>query len=501
MKEATLCFPNQLFEINPSIAEGRDIYLIEDSLFFGDFECITFFHKKKLVLHRASMKYYEDFLKKEGFNVIYLDYQNISKSDPNNTTLKALFELLNARNIEKIHYLEPVDLVLESRLEKFCKFYEINRIIYENPGFFCSKAYIENFFKNRKRYLQTSFYIEQRKRMNILIENGKPVGGKWTYDKENRKKIPKDIEIPKLVKPGINEYLNEALKYVSTKFSENLGRIDNFCYPVTHKDAIEWFNTFLVERFHFFGPYEDAIEANNHLLFHSLLSPILNIGLITPHRVIKQTLNYAKRTDIPLNSLEGFIRQIIGWREFIRAIYIREGAKQRDSNYWQNKRKLPNSFYNGTTGILPIDNLIKSLINTGYLHHIERLMLLGNFMNLCEIASNEIYRWFMEFFIDAYDWVMVPNVYGMSLNADGGLITTKPYISSSNYIKKMSNYPSGRWNSIWDGLYWRFINKHKEKIKKNPRMSMMINILNKMNAEKLLNHIETAENFLSDLFK
>ena len=183
----------------------------------------------------------------------------------------------------------------------------------------------------------------------------------------------------------------------------------------------------------------------------------------------------------------------------MRAIYVLKGVKQRNSNHWNHKYPMPKALYDASTGIYPVDNVIKRLFNDGYLHHIERLMILGNFMNLCEIDPKAIYKWFMELFIDAYDWVMVPNVYGMSLNADGGLITTKPYISSSNYVLKMSNYTKGDWCDIWNGLYWRFIHKNQEKIKKNPRMSMMVNIMKRMDTDKLSSHLEIANKFLKKL--
>lgn len=202
-----------------------------------------------------------------------------------------------------------------------------------------------------------------------------------------------------------------------------------------------------------------------------------------------------------MNSLEGFIRQIMGWREFIRIVYEREGSHQRTKNFWGFERKIPKSFWLGKTGILPVDNVIQKLLQTGYSHHIERLMVMGNFMLLCEFHPDEVYRWFMEMYVDAYDWVMVPNVYGMSQFADGGLITTKPYISGSNYLLKMSDYPKGVWTEIWDGLFWRFIYVHRDFFLKNPRMGMMVKMFDKMPEEKQNHHIDVAKNFLKKLDK
>ena len=237
----------------------------------------------------------------------------------------------------------------------------------------------------------------------------------------------------------------------------------------------------------------------NSILNHSVLTPMLNVGLIEPKEIIDECLDYAKTHDIPINSSEGFIRQILGWREFIRGIYISRGDEERTKNFWKFKKKIPQSFYNGSTGIHPIDDTIKKILKTGYCNHIERLMVLGNFMLLCEFDPDEVYRWFMELFIDSYDWVMVPNVYGMSQFSDGGLFASKPYISSSNYIIKMSNYGKGDWQPKWDGLFWRFMNLHRDFFLSNPRLGMLVHVFDKMPTEKKQKHIDVAEGFLAQL--
>jgi deoxyribodipyrimidine photolyase-related protein len=256
---------------------------------------------------------------------------------------------------------------------------------------------------------------------------------------------------------------------------------------------------FFKTRFSAFGAYEDAIVSNQKILHHSVLTPMLNTGLISPQYIIDETLRYARNHEVPLNSLEGFIRQIIGWREFIRAVYELKGSEERTKNYWGFTRKIPASFWTGTTGIEPIDSTIKKVLETGYCHHIERLMVLGNFMLLCEFDPDEVYRWFMELFIDAYDWVMVPNVYGMSQFADGGLMSTKPYISGSNYLMKMSDYKKGNWQPIWDGLFWRFMHTHRDFFLRNPRLGMLVKSFDKMPEIKQKAHLDVAEQFLHSL--
>jgi deoxyribodipyrimidine photolyase-related protein len=234
-------------------------------------------------------------------------------------------------------------------------------------------------------------------------------------------------------------------------------------------------------------------------MFHSLLTPALNIGLINPNEIVERALSHAENHEIPLNSLEGFIRQIIGWREFLNGIYRHRGVEIRNGNHWNHRRRMPASFYDASTGIPPVDDAIRNALDHGYCHHIERLMVLGNFMLLCRIKPDEIYRWFMEMFIDAYDWVMVPNVYGMSQFADGGTFTTKPYLSGSNYIRKMSDYPKGEWCETWDGLYWSFIGDHLDFFSGNHRLSMMARSWEKMEPAKQEAHRENAGNFIRSL--
>ncbi len=288
--------------------------------------------------------------------------------------------------------------------------------------------------------------------------------------------------------------------YVETHFSDHLGKLtEQSLYPTNFQTTETWFRAFLEQRFTDFGIYEDAIVAENSILNHSVLTPMLNIGLITPMEVLEKSLDYAKEHNVPLNSTEGFVRQIMGWREFIRGIYEAKGTEERTRNYWGFTKKIPPSFYDGTTGIYPIDQTIKKILDTGYCHHIERLMVLGNFMMLCEFDPDEVYRWFMELFIDAYDWVMVPNVYGMSQFADGGLMATKPYISGSNYLMKMSNYKKAAWQATWDGLFWRFMDTHRSFFLKNPRLGMLVRMFDKMPPEKKEAHLVNGTNYLNSL--
>lgn len=490
-KEAVLIYPHQLFEAHPCLQKERIVYLVEDPLFFVGYKEEYKFHKKKLILHRASMKYYYDFLVSKGYGVRYLPYEEFRKT-------KDSFKEIHKDGIEVLYYTDVADYVLEKRIRKYAQEFSLDLHREESPAFLTSIDWIESHFDpNKSKNYFTSFYIEQRKRLKILVKNGKPTGGKWSFDPENRKKLPKSgLEIPDMPQYTDNPYVKEAETYVNTLFQSNPGALEGFTYAITHKDVKQFFQDFLEKRFSLFGDYEDAIDKDDSIIFHSGISYALNCGLITPREVVDMTISYADETEIPINSLEGFIRQVIGWREYIRAMYHVIGTKERTKNFCGFTKKLPDSFYTAQTGVDPIDNTIRGLLKTGYTHHIERLMILGNFMLLCEIDPDDVYKWFMEMYIDAYDWVMVPNVYGMSQYADGGMIMTKPYTSSSNYVKKMSNYSEGDWCDIWDSLYWVFTLNHREVLEKVPRAKLITRQLDMKGTEKIDHYKAVAKKFL-----
>ena len=488
MNKTGILFPHQLFEHNPLVPNCDTIYLVEEWLFFKQYN----FHKRKIAFHRASMKFYESYLQSNNIKVVYIDSFNALAD------VRLLIQHFMTVGITDFEYIDVTDCWLEQRIQKACEATGVKSEKNRSSLFLCSPEEIETFFSDKKRMFQTDFYTYQRKIRNILLDsNQKPIGGKWTYDDENRLKYPKGKTPPKVDFAKPNEYYAEAVNYTQKYFPENYGSLNaDFIYPGTFSESKTWLQNFFKTRFSEFGAFEDAIVLKESILHHSVLTPMLNVGLITPQFIIDEALKYAGNHEIPLNSLEGFVRQILGWREFIRAVYELRGNEERTKNYWGFTRKIPASFWNGTTGIEPIDSTIQKVLETGYCHHIERLMVLGNFMLLCEFDPDEVYRWFMELFIDAYDWVMVPNVYGMSQFADGGIMATKPYISGSNYLMKMSDYKKGEWQKVWDGLFWRFMHKHRTFFLQNPRLGMLVRSFDKMNHEKQNAHMLAAERFL-----
>jgi deoxyribodipyrimidine photolyase-related protein len=479
-----LLFPIHIFS-NIDLLKNKKLYLIEESRFFIDFK----YHKLKLAYHRATMKYYFDYLKSKSIDIHYIQF---------NEDLHSFYKKLNKSKVETY---DLCDNVLKNKLLKLIP--HIN--ILQTPNFLIYEILLKeniNKFYNGKKYNHQNFYKWQRIRLNILVEkDGNPIGGKWSFDEDNRKKLPTNIHIPKIINKQTtkySKYITEAKIYIENNFPDNYGSLDNFIYPITYDDSIKWCENFLKTKFENFGLYEDAVSDKDPFLFHSVLSPMMNIGLLTDTEVINMTLKYQHK--IPLNSFEGFIRQIIGWRNYIYSIYLLEGDKLCKMNFFKHSNKLNKKvMWNGGTNILPIDNIINKINEYSYAHHIERLMYLGNYMLLCMINPKDVYEIFMEWTIDAYEWVMIPNVYSMSQYADGGLIMTRPYFSSSNYILSMSNYKKNEWCKLWDCLYYNFINKHKTYLSKNYSTSRQVAFWNKKSTLEQKNIIKIANNYLKKI--
>ena len=473
MSEATVIYPHQLFTTHPAIKAGRPIFLVEEPLFLTEFPI----HTQKLLLHRLSMKEYERKLVATGCTVTYLDISSL----PNTASV---FKILRTQGVTHLHIVDTTDYWLEKRIAAAVSEDGFALTRYESPLFVLGKEDAIARYKNSKKHM-ARFYKQLRIDKNILIgQNNDPVGGQWSFDSDNRKKLPKGMSLPTEIETH-NETsdISAALTWLKGVKGDTYGE-SRVWIPWTHAAAMQYLQEFIATRLKFFGDYEDAIATKKTRLFHSTLSPLINIGLLSPTEVINAVINYGNEHDVSLNCIEGFVRQVIGWREFIRASYECDGVVMRTKNFWNHTRPLPNSFWDATTGVVPIDNAIEKALTYGYNHHIERLMVLGNFMLLTRTHPDQVYRWFMGMYVDAYDWVMVPNVYGMSQFADGGIFATKPYISGSSYLKKMSDYSTGEWEELWTALYWSFISEHKDFFLSNHRLSMMPRLLEKMSKEK-----------------
>ena len=420
-----ILFPNTLFDIK-YLDKSKSYVLYEHPLFFSH-KCRSLqYHKNKLILHRASMQYYYDYLKKHNFIIEYIKF---NENPPKNIT----------------EMFDPVDKILEKQFQ--------NVIIYKSPMFLHSKDDLEDY---SGKLFHNSFKLWSINRLGLKDMDK-------SYDINNRFKL---VELPVIIQynVGSSKFVEEAESYVNKNF-KTYGNNTKFVYPITHKQAKQLLDHFLKNKLINFGKYQDAILSEDDLiLYHSFLSSSLNIGLITPDDVIKATLKVKNK--VPIESYEGFLRQIVGWREYMRYIYVYHYDIMIKSNHFNNKIKLPVEWYydDFKTNILPIDNCLEKVKKYGYLHHIERLMILLNYMTLKEYNPCDIYKWFLSCVsIDAYDWVMATNIYIFSYAWKPA--SRKPYLSSSNYILKMSNYKKDSWCDEWDKLYHNFINKKKEKLK------------------------------------
>ena len=487
----TLIFPHQLNRSVWSRRKVAQVILVEEWLFFRQYR----FHRSRLVFMRASILALADDLRKRDVKVDY-----ISSADPL-SDIRNLIPELKTRGIHSLQVEDPCDYLLERRLRRSAETAGLN-LEWESSSLFINETEsLDAWFAQRVQYRQTDFYIQQRKKRNILIlPDRSPVEGKWTFDTENRRRYPKGKAVPGVPIVARTQWHREAEESVLREFPDNPGEAGGaWRYPVTPEAANEWLMDFLNHRFREFGDYEDALVTGEPLLHHSLLAPLLNSGLLEPLQVVNQAVDFAAENHIPFNSLEGFVRQILGWREFVHGIYRKEGVRQRKGNFWKCSRPMPKSFYDASTGLVPADDAIRKVLQTGYNHHIERLMVLSNLMLLCEIRPDDVYRWFMEMYIDSLDVFMVPNVYGMGQFADGGLMCSKPYISGSNYLLKMSNYSKGPWTETWDGLFWRFMDRHRSFFTSNPRLGMLVRSFDAMAAERRKRLLDSADSFLEQL--
>ena len=482
---------NQLFDPKYLKDQGcNEVFMAED---YGLCTYVNH-HKLKIYLFLTAMREYRDELNKKEIKVNYFDLE--SRKDKKDY-FDLLISFLKKRKIDKIQIFELEDKPFEKKFLKRMIENSIDVVVIKSPMFIFEREKFNEMAKGKKVYRMASFYQKARRDLNILMDkNDQPVGGKWSFDEENRKKIPKDTLIPSLPSFKDSIHKDDVIKVISKYFHNHPGELTNLWFPVSRKDAKKQLDEFIKNRFLNFGIYEDAMLEGENFLFHSCISSLLNIGLLTPSYVIERSIKLADKYNVPINSLEGFIRQIIGWREFIRGIYQEEGEYQIKQNYWNHKNKLTDAWYEGETGIIPLDDAIKTTIRDGYVHHIPRLMVISNIMNLCEIHPDEIYKWFMEMYIDSSDWVMVPNVYGMATYADGGLMSTKPYTCGSNYILKMSNYKKGEWCDTLDGLYWRFTEKNRDFYESNPRLSLLTRSLDKMDPQRKKKIFGDAEKFI-----
>ena len=489
MTRLHLAMANQLFA--PQFLRGPGmalphVLLVEDAAWCTERP----YHQQKLTLVLAAMRHYARELERADVRVTHRRLRDAT------TLEQAALGLVRRYGFTEVSAFRPQSTGQSRRLERALAVLDLPIHWLPEPAFLTPLDDARRLL-GRGRPLMASFYRRQRQRLNLLLEaDGKPTGGRWSFDADNRQRLPAHQPTPPLPDPGHDALTRATQQEVARRFPAHPGRADELWLPVERAGARRWLDRFVAERLVGFGTYEDALTLRSASLFHSALAPLLNLGLLTPQQVLDAVLGANATGGVPLNDLEGFVRQLVGWREFVRVVYHEHGADMRAGNAWQAHRRMGPAWAEASTGVLPLDRALANTRRWAWNHHIERLMVIANLQNLCEIEPREAYDFFMANHLDAYDWVMVPNLYGMGLTSDGGVFATKPYLCGSNYLRRMSDYPKGDWCDVVDGLYWRFCAKHRDSLARNPRLRTHLSGLDRMNGGRKTRLFAAAEAFL-----
>jgi len=465
-------------------------------------------HIQKVAGFFAAMRNFAQELEKAEHHIVYF---NINHKNNKQSLVENLNFLIKENNIEKFEYLAPDEYRLDQQLKEFCKKTQIESEVFTTEHFYTERKELANFFKGKKQFLMENFYRNMRKKHQILMVDNQPEGGKWNYDASNRKKWKGDTLIPPEI--SFDNDVSEIVSEIKETDIQTIGNIHPkyFEYPISRKQSLKQLAYFCEHLLIHFGDYQDAMHTDKIYLFHSRISFAMNTKMISPKEIINKVLEtYRQRTDeIDISQVEGFIRQILGWREYMRGMYWMLMPDYKKENFLENKNKLPKFFWTGNTQMNCLKNAINNSLDNGYAHHIQRLMVTGNFALLTQINPDEIDAWYLGIYVDAIEWVQLPNTRGMSQFADGGKIATKPYVSSGSYIGKMSNYcDSCSYKKTkkfeddacpFNTLYWNFLDEKQEQLSSNFRMKMMYSLLNKMPTEERVKIKEKANHIITNL--
>ncbi len=463
-------------------------------------------HKKKIAFLLSAMRHFSVELKKLNYNLVYVE---LNKKDHNSSLLQEVQKVVKKNKITQLVVTHPGEYRILSDIKTWRKKLKIPVEIREDDRYLCSLKEFSNWAKSKKNLRMEYFYRYMRKSHDILMKNKKPVGGRWNYDLENRKVPRLTLKISKPLLFRTNSITKKVIELVEKYFPDHFGDIKPFYFAVTRKQALKQLDDFVKKRLKLFGDYQDAMIENEPYLYHSMLSFYLNCGLLNPLECIRAAENAYYHKHLPINAVEAFIRQIIGWREYVRGIYWLQMPKYKRSNFLNARKKLPDFFWTGETQLNCLKQCITQTKKNAYAHHIQRLMVLGNFLLLTGIHPKEVNEWYLIVYADAYEWVELPNVSGMILFADGGLLASKPYAAGGSYINKMSNYCNDCYYNVsvkegknacpFNFLYWNFLLKNKNKLEGNPRLAMMYKLLEKMNQNKIKSIQDESQRFLKKL--
>jgi deoxyribodipyrimidine photolyase-related protein len=463
------------------------------------------FHKKRLVFLISAMRHFRDELIAAGRTVHYYPLKNKGYRD----SVSAIRHCSKTTGSRLFHTVAPSEYHTRLWLEELEKKLAIQIEIAPNQLFLTDRTEFSDWARKLKSPVMETFYRRMRLKHDVLIEADKPVGGAWNFDKLNRKPPKDSLLIPRDPTVDPDEITRAVMAEVTTRFADHPGSVEGFDYPVTCRQAETALEHFLQHRLPLFGDFEDAMVSGQSLLFHSRLSSAINAGLLSPMQCIRGAEQRYRKNKAPLNAVEGFIRQILGWREYMYGIYWAFMPEYRDRNARGETRPLPDFFWTGQTEMNCLRQTITGVINHAYNHHIQRLMIICNFATLAGLSPQAVNDWFLQMYIDSHDWVVTPNVIGMGMNADGGTCATKPYVSSAAYINRMSDYCAGcRFKPAdrsgtdacpFNFLYWTFLETHRKSLEKNPRMMMVTKNLDRMESSELKKMREQKRAFLEGL--
>ena len=451
-------------------------------------------HIQKVVAFFLSMRNFADELKAKNHTI---DYYHIYNEENPHELERLIKQSIEKHNIQKFEYLLPDEYRLDDQLKNICKSLNIDTEPIDTEHFYTTRNELNTFFEGKKLLLMENFYRMMRKRHNVMMVGATPEGNQWNFDHDNRKKYTGQVPIP--VEKNFDREISQILSEIKKSEIVTFGNIDpnKFVWPTSRAECLEVLDYFCNNLLQHFGDYEDAMHTDEKFLFHSRLSFAMNSKMLSPAEVVDTVVAFYHKNedDISISQVEGFVRQILGWREYIRGIYWREMPEYATKNHLQNFNKLPDFFWSGDTKMNCMSKAINQSLDDAYAHHIQRLMVIGNFSLLTQIHPDEVDSWYLGVYIDAIEWVEMPNTRGMSQYADGGIIATKPYVSSGSYINKMSNNCAKCHYNVkekfgdkacpFNTLYWNFLDEKKEYFKSNQRMGMMMNLLGKMNPEEL----------------
>ncbi len=465
-------------------------------------------HIQKVLGFFAAMREFAQELKTKGHAVIYLHLNDESNWQ---SFEKNIQHLINEHQFTHFEYQLPDEYRVDQALKKLCESIGISSAVIDSEHFYTSRSELGEFFEGKKTFLMENFYRMLRKKHGVLMEGGQPLTGKWNYDSDNRKKLPKNHKptAPLVFDNDVSGILDE----INKTDIKTIGNVHpkTFVWPVSRKQSLELLDFFLAECLPLFGSYQDAMLPNEWSLYHSRISFSMNVKMISPQEVVNKAIEeWQRRPDeIEYNQLEGFVRQIIGWREYMRGIYWLKMPEFAAMNYFSHDRKVPKWFWDGKTKMNCLKQSISQSLDYAYAHHIQRLMITGNFALLAGIDPDEVDAWYLGIYIDAIEWVEITNTRGMSQFADGGIVGTKPYVSSASYIDKMSHYcgscfykkelKTGDKACPFNSLYWNFYDRHEDKLGKNPRIGMMYNLWRKMKPEAKTALLEQADHYLKNI--